>query len=168
MRRTALHWTIALTCFVGSAVVACTSEAPSDLASAAKAGVGQDTNDVVPGASKGGAGARGVETTATGLPCDVDKVLKSRCQTCHGSPTQFGASAPLVTRDDLIASGPGASGDKKVYELVASRIHDAARPMPPAPNPLLDAQTSRRSTNGSLPGRRPPPIRAPARSPPTA
>jgi len=139
MRRSALHWTVALTCFVVSAVAACTSEPPMD-ASAPGTGPGaaNGSSDVVQGGGKGGA-AGSVETTSTGLPCDVDKVLKSRCQTCHGSPTQFGASAPLVTHDDLVANGPGASSGKKVYELVASRIHDAARPMPPTPNPLLDA-----------------------------
>jgi hypothetical protein len=64
-------------------------------------------------------------------------VLKARCQTCHASPTQYGASAPLVTFDDLQNAGPGASASKKVYELVKARIHDASRPMPPSLNPLL-------------------------------
>jgi hypothetical protein len=39
--------------------------------------------------------------TQTGLPCDVDAILRNRCQTCHSSPTKYGASVPLVTVDDL-------------------------------------------------------------------
>lgn len=68
---------------------------------------------------------------ASGLPCDVDAVLKSRCQTCHAANPQFGASVPLVTWADLQKPGPGASADKKIYELVKERIHSAERPMPP-------------------------------------
>jgi mono/diheme cytochrome c family protein len=138
MPRTKLHWTVALTCFAVSAVVACTAETPLD-ASPEGAGTGPAAGDVTREGDKGG-----VETTKTGLPCDVDKVLKTRCQTCHSSETQYGASAPLVTYEDLQKNGPGASSGKKVLELVSARIHDAGRPMPPTPNPLLsdaDAKT---------------------------
>ena len=78
--------------------------------------------------------------TQTGLPCDVDAILRNRCQTCHSSPAQYGASAPLVTWDDLQKPGPGANANKKVWELVKERIHDDARPMPPSPQPHLDAK----------------------------
>jgi hypothetical protein len=84
------------------------------------------------------AGAPKVET-ANGLPCDVDAVLKTNCQTCHASEPKFGASVPLVTHADLMKAGPGASSNKKVYELVKERIGDDARPMPPSPKPRLDA-----------------------------
>ena len=76
--------------------------------------------------------------TATGLPCDVDAVLKTRCQTCHGAEPKYGATAPLVTWQDLHKPGPGGSASKKVFELVKERIHDDARPMPPSPQPRLD------------------------------
>jgi hypothetical protein len=78
--------------------------------------------------------------TATGLPCDVDAVLRERCHICHSSPTKYGASAPLVTWDDLQKPGPGGSANKKVWELVKERIHDDARPMPQSPQPRLDAK----------------------------
>ena len=68
--------------------------------------------------------------TQSGLPCDVDAILRNRCQTCHSSPTKYGASAPLVTFDDLV----------KVKDLVKDRIHDTTQPMPPSPQPHLDAK----------------------------
>lgn len=78
--------------------------------------------------------------TATGLPCDVDAVLKTRCQTCHASEPKYGASTSLVTYDDLQKPGPGGTANKKVYELVQERIHDATLPMPPSPQPRLAAE----------------------------
>lgn len=88
------------------------------------------------GASSSSSG--GTEITATGLPCDVSNVLKTRCQTCHASEPKYGASAPLVTWDDLQKPAPG--GGKKVYEAVKERIHNDQRPMPPSPQPRLDAK----------------------------
>jgi hypothetical protein len=125
---------ITTSCFAALAVVACTAT-PSAL----EDGVGgtdptRPGNEIVTGPN-----GNPVETTATGLPCDVDAVLKTRCQTCHSSETKYGASAPLVTHADLQKNGPGAGSGKKVYELVRERIKDTARPMPPSPNPLLTA-----------------------------
>jgi hypothetical protein len=137
---TALHWSIAMTCFALGAVAACSSDPTMD-SNLRGTGSGNATgsSDVVGTGKASGGGGGAPATTASGLPCDVNKILEGRCQTCHGSSTQFGASAPLVTHDDLVKNGPGASSAKKVYELVAARIHDASRPMPPTPNPLLDA-----------------------------
>lgn len=85
------------------------------------------------GSATGGAGAGG------SLPCDVQAVLAKNCQGCHGAETQFGASAPLVSHANLHAAGPGASANRKVYELVLDRIKNDARPMPPVPNARLSA-----------------------------
>ena len=68
---------------------------------------------------------------SSGLPCDVDAVLRERCQTCHGSSPVSGAKTSLVTWDDLHAPG--------VLDLVKARIHDDLTPMPPSPKPRLDA-----------------------------
>jgi hypothetical protein len=97
-------------------------------------------NDVTGGSTGPGGGADGgnIIETATGLPCEVDAVLKTRCQTCHAAQPKYGASAPLVTWDDLQKSGPGGSASKKVFELLKERIHDDNRPMPPSPQPRLD------------------------------
>lgn len=73
-----------------------------------------------PGSSAGGA--------KNGLPCDVDAVLKARCQACHGDSPSAGASAKLVTWDDLHAPYAG----KKITEAVRERVHAETRPMPPA------------------------------------
>ncbi|HVH43715.1 MAG TPA: peptidylglycine alpha-amidating monooxygenase [Labilithrix sp.] len=72
------------------------------------------------------------------LPCDVDAVLAQNCRTCHGATPQFGAPMPLVTLADLHADAKLTPG-KKVYETVAARIHDDAKPMPQPPNPRLSA-----------------------------
>lgn len=72
-------------------------------------------------------------TRASHLPCDVDRILKSNCQGCHGTNPQFGASDPLVTHDDVHV----VKGEKQLYERIGERIHDASRPMPPPPNARL-------------------------------
>jgi mono/diheme cytochrome c family protein len=75
--------------------------------------------------------------TATGLPCNIDKILKERCQSCHGTNLAFGAPNPLVTYADLqVATGSG----EKTYQRVLARIKDDTRPMPQAPNPRLTAE----------------------------
>lgn len=37
------------------------------------------------------------------LPCEVDAVLKARCQGCHGAPPTQGAPFPLVQQADFLA-----------------------------------------------------------------
>jgi hypothetical protein len=75
---------------------------------------------------------------AGGLPCDVDAVLARSCRSCHAEAPKFGAPMPLVSLADLQAAAP-SDPSRKVYELVAERIHDDARPMPPPPNARLGA-----------------------------
>ncbi|APR76684.1 Hypothetical protein A7982_02031 [Minicystis rosea] len=84
---------------------------------------------------------RGAETEA-GLPCEVDAILRRRCQSCHGDPPSFGAPMPLVSFADLHAPST-LDPAQKVYQRVAVRIHDDAAPMPPAPNALLDTAARR-------------------------
>jgi hypothetical protein len=71
-------------------------------------------------------------TTKHGIPCDVDAVLKAKCQTCHGAEKKYGAPNVLVTHDDLTKDG--------MLERVQARINDAERPMPPVPTKLTDAE----------------------------
>lgn len=82
-----------------------------------------------------GEGSSGDTRGPSALPCDVDAVLKSKCQSCHGASPDFGASVPLVTHQDLTKAFSKGSG--KVFEAVLSRVKDAQRPMPPQPNPKL-------------------------------
>jgi mono/diheme cytochrome c family protein len=64
------------------------------------------------------------------LPCAVDNVLKTSCQSCHGVMPIGGAPMALVTYADLLK--PSATQpSRKVYEVVKDRIHDSKRPMPP-------------------------------------
>jgi hypothetical protein len=116
------------TCFVASLSAMATPACSSGPDGAGPGGVNAPTrtDDSIGGSSSTGAGT---VTTKTGLPCDVDAVLKARCQTCHGAQTQYGATSSLVTYDDLV----------KDQERVRARIKDDTRPMPPTPNARLTA-----------------------------
>ena len=68
--------------------------------------------------------------SAGALPCGVSKVLASACQNCHGAMPIGGAPMSLVTYADLMKPAV-TQPNKKVYELVQTRVHDSMRPMPP-------------------------------------
>ncbi|MEO6418433.1 MAG: peptidylglycine alpha-amidating monooxygenase, partial [Polyangiaceae bacterium] len=72
------------------------------------------------------------------LPCAVDAVIDANCRQCHSSPPKFGAPMALITSGDMNVAAH-TDHAKKVYELVGTRIHDDAKPMPQAPNPRLSA-----------------------------
>jgi hypothetical protein len=74
---------------------------------------------------------------AGGLPCDVASVLAANCTSCHADPPVFGAPMPLVEYDDLLVPSVG-DPTRPVWELVAERIEDPARPMPQPPATMLD------------------------------
>lgn len=80
----------------------------------------------------GGAVAPDAVGGKSGMPCAVDKVIRPRCQACHGAHPAGGASVSLVTQEDFLRDYNG----KKVLEHVKERIHDQARIMPPSPNKL--------------------------------
>jgi hypothetical protein len=105
-------------------------------------GTNDDTS--LPPVSGGNGGAGGGEGSAAGgggtggtvqLPCNIDAIMAKSCRSCHGTPLSYGAPIPLVTYADLTAPWKGG----KVYEHVQQRVHAGTAPMPPAPNPLLDA-----------------------------
>ncbi|MFO0737267.1 MAG: hypothetical protein U0270_15360 [Labilithrix sp.] len=90
--------------------------------------------------AKSGEDARGEDGLTTkseknesGIPCAVKKVLEQKCQLCHGAETNYGASTSFVTLEDLKKE----LGGKKVSDLIAARIDDRARPMPPVTAPAL-------------------------------
>jgi hypothetical protein len=72
------------------------------------------------------------------LPCDVRLVLSQHCQGCHQTPGQFGAPMPLLDYADLHAATPD-DPSTPVYKTLHARVHDAQSPMPPPPNPVLEA-----------------------------
>lgn len=80
------------------------------------------------------------------LPCDVDAILAQNCQSCHSSPPQYGAPMSLMTWDDLQAAPPSGSYPH-VYQAVAARVADDAKPMPPSPNARLSAADQKTLTD---------------------
>jgi hypothetical protein len=75
-------------------------------------------------------------TAATGLPCDVAKVLGENCQQCHSSPPRFGAPVSLVSYADLSQNAGGTS--VAAQALLRAKDPSKAR-MPPAPAQALSA-----------------------------
>ena len=118
--------------FTATALAACAAD-PVGLSAHGSSGstTGESDQTGAPAPASGNA-------TTTGLPCDVDAVMKSRCQGCHGAVTQYGATMSLVSWDDLQKPAPSDPA-KKVLDVVKARIHAPDRPMPPVPNPLLAA-----------------------------
>ncbi|HET6583774.1 MAG TPA: hypothetical protein VFG69_10005 [Nannocystaceae bacterium] len=57
-------------------------------------------------------------------------VLRANCQGCHGDPPAFGAPMPLVDFADLHVPAV-TDPTRKVLEMVAERVVDEAKPMPP-------------------------------------
>lgn len=80
----------------------------------------QDKNDAGPP-------LHGVETAW----CRALLVLQTRCGSCHGASRQAGAPMSLANYDDMMKPAVTAP-EKKVFELVASRIYDHQAPMPPS------------------------------------
>jgi hypothetical protein len=69
-------------------------------------------------------------SAALSLPCDVQTILKERCNNCHGTVRDFAAPMSMVTHADLMAPAP-LTPKSKVYEELALRIRDEGSPMPP-------------------------------------
>lgn len=66
---------------------------------------------------------------SSGLPCDVERVFKANCGTCHGATPANGAPNSLMTRADLLeASAFGGT----LAERSVARMRDPSSPMPPA------------------------------------
>ena len=75
----------------------------------------------------------------TPVPCDVQKVLKTNCQSCHGERLIGGAPMRLVTHEDFAkdytaftTKDPAIKGKAmKVHQLARMRLNHMAEPMPP-------------------------------------
>ena len=91
----------------------------------------------------------------TTLPCEVSQLMQTHCGACHGATPTSGAPMPLVTYADLLAPAR-SDASKKVHQLVAERIEERARPMPPDPTKRLPdtaiAMFKTWSTSGALAG----------------
>ena len=78
-------------------------------------------------------------TTAPGtpLPCAVDAVLAKNCRSCHAAEPLFGAPMALTSYENVHALA--TDGKTPIYQRIAARIHDDAKPMPQPPNARLSA-----------------------------
>lgn len=56
----------------------------------------------------------------SGLPCDVDEVLASKCRRCHTQPPRHSAPVQLLRWDDLHADRNGVPVYQHVGRVVAS------------------------------------------------
>jgi hypothetical protein len=112
----------------------------------------------VAGAGAGAAGSSGASgvgaAPAAGserMPCDIASVLGRQCHSCHGETLNLGAPMHLVTWSDL--HGPAVTDpSKKVHELVAVRVQDTVRPMPPKMNGKLAVADRTLLVNWSVQG----------------
>jgi hypothetical protein len=85
------------------------------------------------GGGAGGAGGSGSGGIAgDGLPCEIQTLVTSHCESCHGSPTSGGAPRSLVTYANLTASDP-ANPSLTEAQVALQRMQDNVAPMPPAP-----------------------------------
>lgn len=80
----------------------------------------------------------GTPSVAGEIPCAVEAVLRSKCQTCHSSPTALNAPMPLTTLADFAAPRPSGM---TAAEASLARIHATSAPMPPTTNnPLTEGE----------------------------
>ena len=115
--------------------------APSNGSAAGGASGGPGSNggpsgsgvDAGTGVGSSASGSSGGATGSTGgLPCDVQQLLATQCQSCHSSPPLAPAPMPLVTLANLMA--PALADMTKNYaQMSVSRMQNPTLPMPPAP-----------------------------------
>ena len=75
-------------------------------------------------------GITGVPTSSLGIPCAVQMVFQTRCQSCHSAPPVNGAPMPLVTLADM--RSPALSNKMvTVAQMASDRMNSATSPMPP-------------------------------------
>jgi len=96
-------------------------------------------DDTSPGTDGADTQSDAAETTepGDGLPCDVVDVISRNCFGCHSDPPKFGAPMPLASHADFQV--PAVTDETRpVHEMVAARVVDPERPMPPI-QPMTDA-----------------------------
>jgi cytochrome c551/c552 len=105
-----------------TAICACYLDVASDdprALTSAQGGDGGASSNVVPMTGQG----------TSGLPCDVDAVMKTNgCLNCHGASPS--APMALLSYEDFVAPAK-SDPTRKVAELVVQRMRDTVKPMPP-------------------------------------
>jgi uncharacterized membrane protein len=117
-------------------------------------GAGGGTQPGAGGGGQGGGGAGGTTTTSTGgssgiadagvpggtLPCDVQTLLASRCESCHGQTPSGGAPSSLVTYANLTAADV-TNPSLTEAQAAVQRMQSTTAPMPPSPaSPATSAE----------------------------
>lgn len=106
-----------------STVIACAEAEPSKEPEQAQAEAGS-------AAKSGGGGSAGSTYAAEVSWCDVKQTLGARCVACHDEAGSANTPMSLTTYEHTQA--PAFSDpSRKVFELIAARVHDTAKPMPP-------------------------------------
>ena len=95
------------------------------------------------------------QPSAASLPCAVSEILAANCQSCHGSTLANGAPMALVSLSDLTAPAR-SDATRKVFQVVAQRVQERMRPMPPDPTKRLSDTAigvlQNWAASGALPG----------------
>jgi cytochrome c553 len=89
------------------------------------------SNEPADGGAASPDGGASNEGHAAGLPCDVEKLLTSRCAACHSTPLK--APVRLVTYEDLVAKSKSDPA-RTLAEIAVGRMRSTSSPMPPRPN----------------------------------
>jgi hypothetical protein len=82
-----------------------------------------------------------VDPAPGALPCEVERVLQQRCQSCHQSPPKFGAPMPLLTYSDTQA--PALGGQLSVRQVMKAKVETGKMPPPSTPSGPLSADEKR-------------------------
>lgn len=89
-------------------------------------------------------------TTTTGLPCEIAKILEAQCTSCHSSPPVAGALMSLVSREDLMAPSP-VKPEMSVAQRSVERMTAAYSAMPPGGGDVADAPTLQAWIDAGMP-----------------
>lgn len=83
---------------------------------------------VIPRADAGRADGGAIDDGA--LWCAVKEITDGWCTSCHDGEGTLGSPMSLLTYEDFFTNAP-LNPSKKTFEVVAVRMNDARRPMPP-------------------------------------
>jgi len=122
------------------AITACSTELgkPSQFIVPGAAGAGASGPDGAAGdpaqAGRDGggqSGAGGASGSGAGLPCEVEAVLRARCQSCHSAPPASGVPMALISYADLAAPAR-SDASRRVADVALARMQLGQMPPPPA------------------------------------
>ena len=99
-------------------------------------------------------------STSTPFPCEIGAVLQSKCWSCHGAQTLYGAPMSLTTWEST--RGPTRDGAEPIFQRIGERVGNHTMPPPQMPQlteqeaALLESWVAQGGPTGS--GCQPPPV----------